>query len=525
VLPDALLDPAVYPHPAPAPTLIETLVSWVVLAGDYAYKFKRPVRFPFLDYSTVALRRIACAAEVELNRRWAPGLYLGVAELAATPAGPRIDQPGTPLEPAVRMHRFDRKLELDALVARGQVSAAELAALGGAVAGWQAAAGRVDAVAAWGTPAEALAAMDDNLDALRVPGQPLARAALDALKAWTTHEHEDIAALLAERRRRGRVRDCHGDLHARNVVRFDGVLTPFDGIEFDARLRFIDVASDVAFLATDLDRLGRPGLAAAFFDGWLAASGDYEAAAAWRWFLVYRALVRAKVDALRARQLGTDPAAETAWSECRRLIAAATGYASRAPGLIVITCGPSGSGKSHAAAALVEALPAVRLRSDVERKRLAGLAAGARSGAALDSGPYEPASSRRTYAHLAASAAGLARAGVAVVLDATYLDASERRQAAAAARAAAAPFAIVACAAPPSLLQTRIERRRDDPSEATREVLERQLQSAAPLTAAELRHAVHVDSTRPIEPAALAAALRAAAAQPGDSPPGAAPVS
>lgn len=525
MLPDALLDPAVYPHPAPAPTLIETHISWVVLAGDYAYKIKKPVRFPFLDYSTAALRRSACAEEVALNRRWAPGVYLGVAELAATPVGPRFDQPGTPLEPAVRMRRFDRTLELDALVARGEAAPAELAALGAAVAGWQAAARAVDPTAPWGTPAEALAAMHENLDELRLPGQPLPGEALDALAAWAGREHEAIAPLLAARRHGGRVRECHGDLHARNVVRLDGHLTPFDGIEFDARLRFIDVASDVAFLAMDLDRLGRADLAASFFDGWLAASGDYEAGGVWRWFLVYRALVRAKVDALRARQLGADPAGEAAWAECRRFVTAACGYAGRGPGLMVITCGASGSGKSHVAAGLVAALPGVRLRSDVERKRLAGLAADARTGSTLEAGLYDPATSRRTYARLAAIAGPLARAGVTVVVDATFLDAAERRRAAAAARAVAAPFVILECTAPLPLLRARLEGRRGDPSEATLEVLEHQLRTAIPLSTAERRHAVQVDTARPVDPAALAAALRAAAAPPGGSPPDAAPAS
>ena len=524
-LPGALLDPATYPHAAPAPALIETHVSWVVLAGNYAYKVKKPVRFPFLDYSTPALRRAACATEVALNRRWAPSLYLGVSELVATAAGPRFDRPGTPLEPAVRMRRFDRALELDALLAADGVTAAELTALGAAVAGWQAAGPAVEPDAPWGTPREALGAMHENLDALRLPGQPLPAAALAALASWVVREHAAIAPLLAARRAAGRVRECHGDLHARNVVRLDGRLTPFDGIDFAARLRFVDVASDAAFLAMDLERRARPELAAAFLDGWLSASGDFGAAPVWRWFLCYRALVRAKVDALRAQQLGADPAAADAWSECRRLVAAASDYATRAAGLVAITCGPSGSGKSRLAAALATALPGVRLRSDVERKRLAGLPAAARSASGLNAGLYEPAASARTYAHLVAAAAALARAGLSVIIDASFLDAAERQRAAAAARAAAAPFAIVECSAPAELLLARVAARRGDPSEATAQVLAHQLATARPLTAAERRYAVRVDTAGPVDAAAVAAALRAAAGPPGDWPPSSAPAS
>jgi hypothetical protein len=523
VLPAALLDPAVYPHPAPEPTLIETHISWVVLAGAFAYKVKRPVRFPFLDYSSAALRRAACETEVALNRRWAPDLYLGVAELTLTAAGPRFDQPGTPLEAAVRMRRFDRELELDALLARGAVEPAEVAALGAAVAGWQAASPAVDASAPWGTAAEALAAVDENLQTLRAPQLPLPPGAVAALAAWIAAEHARVGPVLTARRDAGRVRECHGDLHTRNVVRLDGRLTPFDGIDFAARLRFIDVASDVAFLAMDLERLGRGDLAAAFFDAWLTASRDFAAAGVWRWFLVYRALVRAKVDALRALQLGTAPGADAAWSECRRLVAAAHDYAVRAPGTIVITCGPSGSGKSHVAAGLVTALEAVRIRSDVERKWLAGLPAEATSASPLDQGLYAPAASRRTYSRLAALAGPLARAGLSVLLDATYLDPAERLAAAAAARAAGARFAILECTAPTTVLRERVAARRGDPSEATIEVLEQQLHAAVPLTAAERRRAVRLDTSRPIAWPALAAALRAAAAPPGDSPRDAAP--
>jgi aminoglycoside phosphotransferase family enzyme/predicted kinase len=497
----------------------------VVLAGDFAYKVKRPVRFSFLDYSTVALRRAACDTEVALNRRWAPDLYLGVSELVSTPQGPRFDRPGTPLEPAVRMRRFDRALELDALVRSGAVAAPELAALGAALAGWQAASPAVEPSAAWGTPDEALAAMHENLAALRAPKRLLPADLLATLTTWVAHEHAAIAPLLAARRQGGRVRECHGDLHARNVVRLDGRLTPFDAIDFAARLRFVDVASDAAFLAMDLELLGRPALASAFVDGWLAATGDYGAAAVWRWFLVYRALVRAKVDALRAQQLGTEPAAADAWSECRRFAAAAAEFANRPPGRIVITCGPSGSGKSCAAAALAAALPAVRLRSDVERKRLAGLAAAARSDAGLRGGIYDAAMTRRTYAYLAAAAGGLARAGLDVIVDATYLDGDERQRIAALARAAAAPFTILECTAPPPLLRERITARRGDPSEATPEVLAAQLAAATPLAAAERRHAVVVDTARPLDAAALAAAVRAAAGRPGDWPPSSGPAS
>lgn len=516
MLPAALLDPAVYPHAAPDPALVETHISWIVLAGDYAYKLKKPLRFAFLDYSTTALRRAACVAEVTLNRRWAPALYLGVSELVATAAGPRFDQPGTPIEPAVRMRRFDRRLELDALVARGEARADELAGLGAAVAGWQAAASAGDPAAAAGSPDDALAAARENLETLATPGLPVPPAEVAALAAWIEREHAALVPGLAARRAAGRIRECHGDLHAGNVVRLDGALTPFDGIEFSPRLRTIDVASDAAFLAMDLARRGRPDLAAAFADGWFAASGDYAAAGVWRWFLTYRALVRAKVLALRAQQATDAATRASAWAECRGYIAAAAGHARAGTGRLVITCGPSGSGKSRLAAALVTALPAIRIRADVERKRLAGHAPAERHAAAADAGLYAPTITQATYAWLLEAAGGLVRAGLDVIVDATFQDPRQRHAAAATARAAGAGFAILECTAPAALLRARVAARRDDPSDATTDILERQLRGWQGPAAGERACTVRVDTSTAPDAPSIAAAVRAAAARPAD---------
>lgn len=173
-LPAALLDAAFYPHPADSLCLIETHVSWIALAGDFAYKVKRPVRLPFLDYGTLTLRRAACATEVALNRRWAPELYLGVSEIVVTADGLRLDQAGTPFEPCVRMRRFDRALELDALIARHSVDPAELAALGGRVAAWQSAAPAAAADLPLGRPQDVLAAADGTFASLAAQGSPVA---------------------------------------------------------------------------------------------------------------------------------------------------------------------------------------------------------------------------------------------------------------------------------------------------------------------------------------------------------------
>jgi aminoglycoside phosphotransferase family enzyme/predicted kinase len=523
-LPDALLDPSIYPHPADDLRLVETHVSWIALAGPYAYKLKKPVRFEFLDYSTRERRRAACETELSLNRRWAPALYLDLLVLPDDERSARWTAASARGEPAVRMARFDRDEELDVLVARQRVVADELATLGRDLAGWHAAA-PTDAAGAWGGAAEELRAALDNFDALRVAAAPFDLMRLTALEARVRHAHAALARWLDARRGLGRVRECHGDLHTRNVVRLGGRLVPFDAIDFAPRLRWIDVAADAAFLAMDLERLGRDDLAHAFLDAWFEAGGDYDAATAMGWLVAYRALVRAKVDALRATQLGGGREAAAAWRECEVFVALAERRVVPRRGRIYATTGVSGSGKSWLAGHLVPLLPAIRIRADVERKRLAGLAPLAASGSPPDAGLYAPASTEVTYERLRGLAGTLVEAGYDVIVDATHLDGERRAALDALAARHHTALAWLDCTAPDAVLRSRVSARTGDASEATVAILERQLASRVPLTPAEAARAVRVDTSATVDAAAVAAALRAAAARPGDSRPVSAPAS
>lgn len=522
-LPDALLDPSIYPHAADDLRLVETHISWIALAGPYAYKLKKPVRFEFLDYSTRERRRAACETELALNRRWAPALYLDLLVLADDARSPRWRPASADGEPAVRMARFDRDEELDVLVGRGAVTATELAALGRDLAGWHEAA-PVDAAGTWGGATETLRAALDNFDALRAPGAPFDSPRLDSLEADVRREHAALAAWFDARRAAGRVRECHGDLHTRNVVRLGERLVPFDAIDFAPRLRWIDVAADVAFLAMDLERLGRDDLAHAFLDGWFAA-GDYDAATGLNWFVVYRALVRAKVDALRAHQLRTGREAAAAWRECEGFVALAERRLRPRRGRIYATSGVSGSGKSWLAERLVPALPAIRVRSDVERKRAAGLGPLETSGSPPDGGLYAPQLTARTYRRLRELAGTLVVAGFDVLVDATNLDAARRAELAGLAASLGTTIAWLECTAPETVLRRRVSARSGDPSEATVAILERQLASRHPLTDPEIARAVRVDTSGTVDATAVAAALRAAAGPPGGSTPASAPAS
>lgn len=500
-LPEALLDPAAWPHPVAGPTLVETHISWVFLTGGLAYKVKKPVRFDFLDFSSRERRSHYCAEELRLNARFAPSLYLGLSRIVRVGERLAVDQDGELVEHAVRMRQFDRREELDALVEAGRVEPRELDRLGARVAAQQAAAPRPPP--GFDEGGVLAAACADNFATLtRLAAAPAAELAAGA--AWLQAALRRLAPLLADRLATGRVRECHGDLHCANVVRHAGELWPFDALEFDPALRWIDTACDFAFLWMDLHARGRADLATAALDGWLQASGDFEALRALRAFAAYRAGVRAKVAGLRRAQAPDQGNGR----ELARYLAAATRLSRPGPPRLVVTTGLSASGKSRLAAALLAPLGAVRVRSDVERKRLAGLAAEEPSGGRI----YDAAMTRRTYARLAEAAGCALDGGFSVIVDAASLLRRERDVLREVAARRGLPCRLLEVVAPLDTLRSRLDARAaagGDPSEATRAVLARQVGFAEPLAADEQAGALRVDTSGPVDPAALAVALGA----------------
>jgi len=297
----ALLDPACYPHPVAGVRVLETHISWVLLTGEYAYKIKKPVGLGFLDFSSLELRRHYCEEELRLNRRLAPELYLDVVEIRGTPGAPRIGGEGPLLEYAVRMREFPQAALASRALASGAFGAAEVDALAALVARFHEGALRAPESERFGSPDVVLADALQNFEQLL----PLVKSAPDdralrELRLWTKREFAARGEALAARRKQGFVRECHGDLHLRNIVLLDGRPVPFDCIEFNAELRWIDVMSEVAFLAMDLEDRGRRDLAWRFLGRYLEATGDYAGLAVLPFYLVYRALVRAKVHLLRS---------------------------------------------------------------------------------------------------------------------------------------------------------------------------------------------------------------------------------
>lgn len=490
------------------PRRIQTHISSVLLTGDFAYKLKKPVDLGFLDFRMLAQRRHFCEEELRLNRRLAPDIYLDVVPVYGTAAAPRLGAGEPVIDYAVKMREFPQSALLDGMLARGEVSGAQLDALARMMAGFHAQAAVAGDDSPYGGLDAVAAAVLHNFTQLRARLEREAEQALLApLEAWSQAELRRLAPRIAARKRGGFVRECHGDLHLGNIAWFEGAPQVFDCIEFNPGLRWIDVMSEVAFLAMDLSAHGRPDLAWRFIDVWLSRSGDYAGVALLNFYRVYRALVRAKVALLRAVQAGI--AAEDgalAGRACRGYVELAARCAEPARGALLITHGLSGSGKSSVSQALLEQLGCVRLRSDVERKRLAGLAAEA-SSRGLGADFYGVEMTRRTYGELERLAGNLLESGQRVIVDAAFLRRDERDAMAALARRAGVAFVILHCHAPPELLRQRVARRAargGDASEATVEVLERQMEYAQPLEPEEQSAAVSADTSVPDEQALVA---------------------
>ena len=432
---------------------VQTHISTVLLAGDHALKLKKPVRFPFADFSTLDRREGFCREELRINRRTAPDLYLAVLPVTGTRRAPRVGGTGAAIEWGVWMRRFDEAALFDHMARNGGLSEQHVDALAVTVAAFQ---GAQAAAPTHGDPARALLWAQDNLSELRdLCGRrsgSLADAAraLEQLDAWTSARYAQVATLLARRRLCGAVIEGHGDLHLGNIVWDQGAPLLFDAVEFDPSLRYADRVADVAFVFMDLLDHGLSRWAWRWLSAVLEAGGDYDGLPLLRWFAVYRALVRAKV-----ALLGRDPQSETVAS--RRIALAEHLAWPVAPPLLLLVCGLSGSGKSTVALALVEALGGVRVRSDVERKRLHGLRPTQR--AADPSLVYNAASTAQTYARLGDVArAGLA-GGVAVVVDAVFNRRHERAAMRRIALEAGVACVVIDCRASEATMRSRIERR------------------------------------------------------------------
>jgi len=518
----ALMDPALYDHPVDSFQLIETHISWVLLTGPYAYKIKKPVNLGFLDFSTLDRRRFFCEEELRLNRRLAAPLYCAVVPITGSIDAPRLGGEGPVIDYAVKMRQFPQEAQLDRLVESGALHVEQVEELAVDLAAFHhradLGADQGEADSPFGTPERIAIPMRQNFEQIRSAFGPAGPKAppvdwndqLRRVEAWSEADHAAHWGEFLQRKAGGFVRECHGDLHLANMVLWEGRVLPFDCLEFDARLRWIDVMSDVAFVTMDLAKRGRPEWANRVLNRYLEESGDYAGLRVLRSYQVYRALVRAKVAVLQRHQSEN----EAEWGRLRALYRAYADLAERythpdRPS-VIITHGCSGSGKTVVSRLVAQACGAIRVRSDVERKRLFGMAPSARSGSPHDTGLYSPDASRRTYERLTELAGTILDSGYPAIIDGAFLKRDQRNRLRAVATCHRVPFVILDVQAPEALVRERVRRREQegvDASEAGLAVLERQLAGREPLGPDEAAGVVRVHTEARIDPVGILAAV------------------
>lgn len=482
----ALQEPWRYPEPAANVELMETHASWVLLAGNFAYKIKKPITLPFLDYGTLARRLACCQTELRLNRRFASDLYLGLVEISGTTAQPIIGTmnhvTGNAIEYAVKMKRFEESARLDHVCSRGELAPDHIAELADAIINFHKIAAIASTLSRFGSAETLLPPALENINTLRtLLPTPADRQQLEQLENWTQSEHERLIPQFTARKAEGHVRECHGDLHLGNLVLINGQVTLFDCIEFNETFRWIDVASEVTFPYIDLMDHDQPGLACWLLTQWLSRSGDYESVPVLRFYAVYRALVRAKVAAILASQHANNFTAAKAY------LVLAQDLAAPPKPCLTITHGLAGCGKTTAAKQQLLADKhgaTLCLRSDVERKRLFNLTANASSHSSLNEGIYSTAANKLTYHRLLDLAAQLLNTGWSVIVDAAFLLHAERDNFRRLAEQLGVDFFILAPQASDDQISARIKMRleeRQDASEATQDVLKMQKKIIEPL--------------------------------------------
>lgn len=450
----ALSTPGAYPHPAPAVRAIETHISNVFLAGEFAYKIKKPVNLGFCDYAALSARRHFCQREIELNRRLTEGVYLSLEEVRwEARRGYTVGGTGRAVEPAVKMRRLPAGRSLDALVTQGVAGSAEIVAIARRLAAFHAAAEPAAPSSEFGALATVRETVLDNLDRVQRHCLELVDAGTVAdVRAYTQAFLETRASLFEERRRSGRILDCHGDLHAANIFLEPAAGTdapaaeagePLSGtrlqiidcVEFNDRLRIIDPAADIAFLAMDLRRLGRHDLAREFLTAYLEASGDSGARGLLTFYMVYRAMVRCLAAGLAAGEAARPDLPPDTPARAYSTLAASIASRDR-PLMLVIMAGTTGSGKTTVARLISARWGLLHLQTDVIRKQLAGLDPQARTGDGVRSGLYSPEMSQRTYREMERLAGSALAGGRSVIMDGTFLRRRHRAQAVESARAA-----------------------------------------------------------------------------------------
>lgn len=492
-----------FDHPVQEFGVIETHISWVLLTGQYVYKIKKPVDFGFLNFSSLEKRHFYCEEEVRLNRRLAPDLYLGVIRICGSVEQPVLNGDGPVIEYAVKMLQFPQSMQLDRLLATQGLDIQMMDKLARKVADFHLSIDVVPPESEFGDVEHVRQPVMENFRHIRASiGGDNIEQQLNKLEHWTKQQIENLKEFIQQRKTNGFVRECHGDMHLRNIAMWKDEIIIFDCIEFNKNFFLIDVMSEIAFLIMDLEDRHQQPLATRFLNSYLEITGDYDGITLLQFYKVYRALVRAKVDALRAaqEQLGSPEYKET-YRDCLQYLQLAEHYINPAAPCLLINHGLSGSGKSYASRLLLEKFPAIQVRSDVERKRLFRAEERAQTAGIIGQGIYTPDATKRTYKELVRIARQLLLAGHSVIIDAANLKQPQRDMFIELAKSLTTPYFILDYQAPADTLRQRVKQRvleAEDVSDATLEVLEHQIKTCEALSAAESPFVIRVETDKPI---------------------------
>lgn len=492
-----MLEPGFYPHQLKEPIeLIQTHISYVLLTGDYAYKIKKPVNFGFLDFSTLEKRQHFCAEELRMNKRGAPELYLEVLPVTQQDVF-QLGGTGQPVEYALKMRQFPQETLLLTMFEQGKLSENHMQELGRVVAQYHAKAQTNDYIRSFGEVAQVREAIDENYEqTMKYIGTAQTQSQFEETKQYTDNFFIEQPQLFTQRITDNLIRECHGDLHLKNICLWQDKILLFDCIEFNEPFCFVDVMYDVAFTVMDLEARQRPDLGNAFLNTYTEQTGDWEGLQVLPLYLSRQAYVRAKVNSF----LLDDPAVPVAVKEEAATTAAhyyklAWQYTKPRNGGLILMSGLSGSGKSTVARQLARRLNAIHIRSDAVRKHLGGIELTERGGDEL----YTEQMTQQTYDRLLGLGIMLASKGFKVILDAKYDRTSLRMEAIAQAEFHEIPLQILHCTAPIQVLRDRLASRTNDIADATADLLETQQAAAESFTEMERSYVKTLDTSQPLE--------------------------
>ena len=494
-----MLQPEFYPHPVKLPIqLIQTHVSYVLLTGDYAYKVKKPVNFGFLDYSTLEKRHHFCQEELRLNQRGAAELYLEVLSVGQGENGlafSNADSSAEPIDYVVKMRQFPQETLLTELYDRGELTETLLQDLAKTIAQFHQASATNEYIRSFGEVEQVRQAFDENYaQTEHYIGGPQTQAQFDETRAYTDRFFSEQRELFTSRIQQNRVRECHGDLHLRNIAFWQDRLWLFDCIEFNEPFRFVDVMYDLAYIVMDLEARQRPDLSTLFLNTYAEQTGDWEGLAVLPIYVSRQTYVRAKVTSF----LLDDPSVPATEKDKAKETAAlyyrlAWEYTQPRQGRLMLMSGLSGSGKSTTARLLAKKLGAIHLRSDAVRKHLGGVPLDQRGNDDL----YSTEMTQKTYGRLLELGTMLANQGYPVILDAKYDRQSLREAVVAEAQAHQMPLQIFHCDAPIEVLRDRLHQRTGDIADATADLLPKQF--FEPFTDQEQNYVKTIDTTQDVE--------------------------